>query len=54
MTRKIIEVTSPTFNIMNEYSLGDFIIKHYDLYRLKSENELKDLNLFENKMMIFY
>ena len=45
---KIIEVTSPTFNIMNEYYLGDFIIKHYDLYRLKSDNELKELNLFEN------
>jgi len=45
---KITEVTSPTFNIMNEYILGNFIIKHYDLYRLKSDNELKDLNLFEN------
>ena len=47
--RKITEVTSPTFNIMNEYLLGNFVIKHYDLYRLKSESELKDLNLFENK-----
>lgn len=46
--RKITEVTSPTFNIMNEYSLGNLIIKHYDLYRLKSESELKDLNIFEN------
>ena len=45
---KLTEVTSPTFNIMNEYSLGNFIVKHYDLYRLKSYNELKDLNLFEN------
>tara|TARA_B100000214_G_scaffold291203_1_gene220908 strand:- start:216 stop:668 length:453 start_codon:yes stop_codon:yes gene_type:complete len=41
-------VTSPTFNIMNEYILGNFIIKHYDLYRIKSENELNDLNIFEN------
>ena len=40
-------VTSPTFNIMNEYEVGDLIIKHYDLYRLKSSDELKDLNLFE-------
>ena len=46
--KKLTEVTSPTFNIMNEYILGDFIIKHYDLYRLKSYNELKDLSLFEN------
>ena len=45
---KLTEVTSPTFNIMNEYILGNFIVKHYDLYRLKSDNELKDLNLFEN------
>ena len=45
---KITEVTSPTFNIMNEYYFGNFTIKHYDLYRLKSDNELKELNLFEN------
>ena len=45
---KLTDVTSPTFNIMNEYILGNFIVKHYDLYRLKSYNELKDLNLFEN------
>ena len=45
---KTTEVTSPTFNIMNEYYLGNFVIKHYDLYRLKSSNELKELNLFEN------
>ena len=41
------EVTSPTFNIMNEYNIGDFLIKHYDLYRLKLTNELEDLNLFD-------
>ena len=45
--KKITEVTSPTFNIMNEYFLDSFVIKHYDLYRLKSESELKELNLFE-------
>ena len=44
---KLTEVTSPTFNIMNEYRVGDFTIKHYDLYRFKSAEELKDLNLFE-------
>ena len=46
--KKITEVTSPTFNIMNEYIIGNFVVKHYDLYRLKSDDELKDLNLFEN------
>ena len=45
--QKPTEVTSPTFNIMNEYNIDGLIIKHYDLYRLKSPNELKDLNLFE-------
>ena len=44
---KLTEVTSPTFNIMNEYDIGGFLIKHYDLYRLKSSNELEDLNLFD-------
>ena len=41
------EVTSPTFNIMNEYKIGNLLIKHYDLYRIKSSNELQDLNLFD-------
>ena len=41
------EVPSPTFNILFEYELKDFIIKHYDLYRLKNEVEIKNLELFE-------
>ena len=45
---KLTEVTSPTFNIMNEYNVGDIIIKHYDLFRLKSNKEIKNLNLFES------
>ena len=45
---KLTEVTSPTFNIMNEYKISNLIIKHYDLYRLKSAEEINDLNLFEN------
>jgi len=44
---KLTEVTSPTFNIMNEYKVSDLTIKHYDLYRLKSAEELNGLNLFE-------
>ena len=53
--QKTTEVTSPTFNIMNEYILGDLVIKHYDLYRIKFDDELKDLNLFErnNKEILF-
>ena len=44
------EVTSPTFNILNEYQIKEIKINHYDLYRLNSVNELKDLNLFDDKL----
>ena len=44
------EVTSPTFNILNEYQIKKIKINHYDLYRLNSANELKDLNLFDDKL----
>ena len=44
---QLTEVTSPTFNIMNEYKVSDFTIKHYDLFRIKSLEELVNLNLFE-------
>ena len=43
------EVTSPTFNLLNEYEIDDLIIKHYDLFRLKDKSELKNLDIFENK-----
>ncbi len=42
------EVTSPTFNLLNEYKINEFKINHYDLFRLKSEQETKNLDLFEN------
>ena len=42
------EVISPTFNLLNEYQINEIIINHYDLYRLKSIQELKNLELFEN------
>ena len=41
------EVTSPTFNLLNEYEVDDLIIKHYDLFRLKDEFEVKNLDLFD-------
>ena len=44
------EVTSPTFNILNEYQIKKIKINHYDLYRLNSANELKDLNLFDDNL----
>ena len=42
------EVLSPTFNIVFQYYIKDFTIEHYDLYRLKNENEIKNIGLFEN------
>jgi tRNA threonylcarbamoyladenosine biosynthesis protein TsaE len=42
------EVTSPTFNLLNEYDVDDLSIKHYDLFRLRDKSELKNLDIFEN------
>ena len=38
----ITEVTSPTFNLLNEYQVNDLIIKHYDLFRLKDKLEIRN------------
>ena len=46
---KSTEVLSPTFNILNEYQINNFNIKHYDLYRVKQIEELDNLGLFEEK-----
>ena len=46
----LTEVTSPTFNIMNEYYINQIKINHYDLFRIKSFQETKNLGLFENRM----
>ena len=45
---QITEVTSPTFNLLNEYEVDDLVIKHYDLFRLKDKSEVKNLDLFDN------
>ena len=42
------EVLSPTFNIVYEYEINNILIKHFDLYRLKSKNELNNLGIFDN------
>ena len=50
---KLTEVTSPTFNLLNEYQTSNFVIKHYDLFRIKNSSEIKDLDIFEkNKNII--
>jgi tRNA threonylcarbamoyladenosine biosynthesis protein TsaE len=40
------EVTSPTFTIINEYhSKKDFLIYHFDFYRIENDSELLNLGL---------
>ena len=45
---QLTEVTSPTFNLLNEYQINQIKIKHYDLFRLKTAEEIKNLDLFED------
>ena len=42
------EVLSPTFNIVYEYEISNFKIMHYDLYRLKTDKEVQQLNIFNS------
>ena len=44
----LTEVTSPTFNLLNEYQINNMAIKHYDLFRVKNKSEIKNLNIFDN------
>jgi len=48
----LTEVTSPTFNLVNEYDVASFIIQHYDLYRLKNSAEIDNIGLLENQKEI--
>ena len=43
---KPTEVTSPTFNLLNEYQINNITIKHYDLFRINNSEEIKDLDIF--------
>ena len=45
---ELSEVTSPTFNLLNEYQINEVKINHYDLFRLKSPIELDNLDLFSD------
>ncbi len=49
---KKTEVTSPTFNLSNEYQIGKIKISHCDLFRLKSNKDVKNLNLFTEKQNV--
>ncbi len=41
------EVTSPTFNIMQSYNVGQRVLWHVDLYRLDNPNSIEELGLDE-------
>ena len=41
------EVPSPTFTLVQTYAAPDFEIYHFDLYRLKSAEEIWELNIEE-------
>ena len=45
---KVSDVLSPTFNIVFEYDIKKLTIKHYDLYRLKNDSDIKNIGLFED------
>ena len=49
------EVTSPTFNLVQEYEVGDLEIAHFDLYRLDDPMELEQIgcdDYFEEKLCL--
>ena len=45
---QITQVTSPTFNILCEYDINQIKINHYDLFRLKTKEEILNLDLFND------
>ena len=40
-------VTSPTFNIVNQYSVLDKTINHFDMYRLEDESEAEEIGVVD-------
>ena len=49
MVNKYIEVTSPTYNIIQSYSTFDGIeILHMDFYRLNDKTNIYDLNIIDS------
>lgn len=41
------DVTSPTFNIVNEYLGGRLPIYHFDMYRISDEDELYSIGFYD-------
>ena len=51
----INNVTSPTYNIINTYKLYNIIVYHFDLYKLKSYEEIYNtglLNFTKDKSLL--
>ena len=48
LIKKPNSIKSPSFPIMINYPVKNFEVFHYDLYRLKNENEIRELNVIEN------
>lgn len=42
-----VEVTSPTFNLLHQYEANGIMISHFDLYRLKSKEEIFEIGIEE-------
>ena len=45
-------MTSPTFNILNQYNLKQIKINHFDLFRLKNKEEINNLDIFEDNINV--
>ena len=44
------EVPSPTFNIVNQYKIGELVLNHYDLFKIKDPKELNNIGIFEDTL----
>jgi tRNA threonylcarbamoyl adenosine modification protein YjeE len=42
-----VEVLSPTFNLVHPYEAKNFIISHFDLYRLKNAEDIEELGIYD-------
>lgn len=42
-----LDVTSPTFTIMNQYLLGDITLNHFDMYRVFGEEDLYSCGFYD-------
>ena len=41
------DITSPTFNIVNEYTDGNLLLYHFDVYRIASSEEMYEIGFEE-------